>query len=125
VRWRELQQSVADVMGNKEARRFGAWLEERAAPDWELRLLKKNKSRVEGELWQRSEFPYEGTISIGTMSEQSEILSLISVEVKDRRTEFSLKLPAKARWVVVDPNYTMPRRGDADGKPRWMLRVRE
>lgn len=125
VRWRELQQSLADVMGNEEARRFGLWLEEKTAPDWEVRALAIDKAKLRGELWQSSDFPFQGSVVVATMSEQSEVLSEQVVETGGERVEFSLDLSPQARWVVVDPNYTMPRRGSQDGKPRWMVRIRD
>jgi hypothetical protein len=124
VGWGELQQAVADVSGASEARRFGRWLQTRAAPTWQLRDLQTGSRLVRGTLHQKGDFDFKGRVMLGTMSEQSEILSLAAVDVDGENTDFSMELSPAARWLLVDPNYTMPRAALASDTPQWMVRIR-
>jgi hypothetical protein len=119
VGWAELQQSVADVLGNSESYRLGEWLEHKGGPDFSIEVTSRVGANIVGTLEQSGRHTYEGSIDLGLLDGFGARLDTRSLAVSGRVTEFAVQLPDGTEYLALDPDYTMPRRSRLDGRARW------
>ena len=123
VGWPQLVQCIRDVEGSEESSQFGLWVDSLGGPDWEFSEIRVEGDRVSGVLGQQSRFPFHGEVEVGILNQHHELLRTQAIEISGRQTVFDIPYAPEGHWLVVDPNFTMPRRSTRDGRPSWMVRI--
>jgi hypothetical protein len=121
VGWTELQQSVADVLGNREGYRFGQWLENAGGPELRLHVEEIDCENVRASIEQTGPFLLESPVDVALLDSSGEKLANLELNLEASATSFALPLQADGRFLAIDPEITMPRRVAEDRLTGWTV----